>query len=830
MPGAVAAARIRSRGRARRVSDIVFSTYMRSLTNIRHGVRRTLRRVDTGAGPGLRRWLRAGLFGVLLIFTALSTLPFKYHIPTFGFDFSNNFGTNYFSNMGYRYGTDLVFTVGPLGYVIAPEPVANNIAIANLVRFAVWLILLAHLFRLQRLGPRGFWQSLVLMAVLLTTRYPLLIFNYDYFVVTTLLVVVIYLIERPQGWAGYVCMVSLVGLLSLVKLSSYILSILTVALFVAARAGWPPKLPSWKDRLVPVAVLLAAPVAFLVCHVPSFTAFWKYVEGSMAMSAGWSEAASAPIGAGDLFYTAVLSGLFVSGLLYALAKRALPWTTAAVLAFLYWLNWKHGFVRADIHVVHIYAYGIVLAGGLICLLGRRREIVIYSVLFSGFVIIALSGINSYWSVRHAGYWSSAGQRRMALGLMDWDRTMTRLDSEMKKNDPFRRLPDDFRSRLEGSLATVFPWELSYASTRRFRLDPLYVMQSYSAYTRYLDLMTARRIRERYGHVDQVLFEWESLDLRHPLLEVPATWGALFDCYQPELVGDGLMLLAPRKKPLEHRITFLRRVPVPFGKTIDLPRTTAVLWSNISIPHSIRGRFSNFAYKLPAMWLTAGLDSGIDAKFRVIPALLNTPFPMNDMPLDFRSLVALWQSGRVAERVVSIRLDTDAPQDYLEPSMELSTEARAGVEFVEFVAPKRESFESVQKAFHLPALSEIRSQAVGNVEAIDGKLDHYPDEQHPRNIRAGRGVVIEGWAATAPQGVVPDIIFGVLNDHVVRASTVPRPDVAAYFKNSALLRSGFQLSLTRADLPRGPQKVVFFGIVENPKAFYRILPPLWLDVR
>ena len=33
--------------------------------------------------------------------------------------------------MGYRYGVDLVFTYGPLGYVLHPEAVANNVTIAR---------------------------------------------------------------------------------------------------------------------------------------------------------------------------------------------------------------------------------------------------------------------------------------------------------------------------------------------------------------------------------------------------------------------------------------------------------------------------------------------------------------------------------------------------------------------------------------------------------------------------------------------------------------------------------------------------------------------------
>ena len=139
------------------------------------------------------------LFSAFWIYTALLTLPFTYWIPGTGLDDSHAFGSNYFPNAGFRYGSDLVFTYGPFGYLNHPEDIGNHILIANLFRAAMWLALLSHLILFYRLGMNGFWKSLLLMLSIAAAR-NLLLFSFDYYALTVLVVLVLYLIEQPQAW------------------------------------------------------------------------------------------------------------------------------------------------------------------------------------------------------------------------------------------------------------------------------------------------------------------------------------------------------------------------------------------------------------------------------------------------------------------------------------------------------------------------------------------------------------------------------------------------------------------------------------------------------
>ncbi|HEV2201371.1 MAG TPA: hypothetical protein VGR73_16250 [Bryobacteraceae bacterium] len=633
-------------------------------------------------GPASLRTLGAVLFSVIWIYTALLTIPFAYPRPGTNIDSSHRFGGNYFLKAGFHYGTDVIFTFGPLEYLIYPEYIGHHVAVANLVRGALWLLLLAQFLWLYELGVSGLWKSLLLMLAIIAAR-NMLLNSFDYYALAVLIVMLVYMIERPEAWFGYIFMIVIAGALAMTKFSAYILAGLTIGLFLAVRCGWPPKLPGRKERALPVAVLLAAPIAFLL-HNHSIRALFDYFYGSLQLSSGYSEAMSLATPAADLAYAVVLGSLFLLGVAIAAIKRTLPWTAASMLLALYWMNFKHGFVRSDNstlndeHTTIAYCFEIILAALLICLLrGRPRVILGYAAAFPIFAIFALSATNLHWAVWSEAFWSGAHNRLAAADLVHWSATAARIREEERGVDEFDRLPPAFRKLLDASTAAVFPWELVYARPGHFALQPLYTMQSYSAYTEYLDRRTARRIRAARDRTEYILFEWKSIDDRHPLLDVPQTWTAMVDNYRLEEIGDGKLLLKRRDTPLAQEQVFLKRISLPIGRWIDLPRTTTELWGRIHIPYSFAGKLRETLYKADAIYLAVSDSNNMTTRFRIVPGVLSHEFPLSSLPTDFVSLVDILKSQRVAAPIVRIRLEASNPDHYREGSLELleSTKGR-----------------------------------------------------------------------------------------------------------------------------------------------------------
>src|SRR5215471_909963 len=85
------------------------------------------------------------VFVGLLVYAAIMTIPVGYHIPSTGLDGSHEFASNYFPLSAYKYGPDIIFTYGPLGFLYRPENMGANLPIALVLRLSVWLLLLSLL-------------------------------------------------------------------------------------------------------------------------------------------------------------------------------------------------------------------------------------------------------------------------------------------------------------------------------------------------------------------------------------------------------------------------------------------------------------------------------------------------------------------------------------------------------------------------------------------------------------------------------------------------------------------------------------------------------------
>jgi hypothetical protein len=747
------------------------------------------------------------LFCALWLYAALLTLPFTYWMPAAGLDASHAFGSNYFPNAGFRYGSDLIFTFGPLGYIVYPENIGNHIALANVIRGGVWLLLLIHLILLYRRGMHGLWKSLLLTIAIISSR-NLLIASFDYYALAVLLVLVLYLIEAPQAWLTFASVIFIVGLLAVTKFTAYVMAVTAVLLLLAVHSDWYARSVHRKQMYLVLATLAAFPMAFLL-HNPSLRALFDYTYGSIQLSVGFNEAMSLPTGAAERFYAVLLGTMFIFGVAYATTKRALSWRAAFLLLLLYWLNFKHGFVRADGHTAIAFCFEIMIAAALVCLLRLIPRLVLqYLAAFPFFVIIALSGANIHWlNVWTEGFWSSANTRQTTAELLQWDSTVSRINNEKAKTDEFEQLPPSFRTRLEGSTAVVFPWELSYGRSNRFRLDPLYTMQAYSAYTEYLDRKTAEHLRS--DGADYVLFDWQALDRRHPLLDVPLTWMALTDEYEPTEVAAGGLLLKRRGSPLRHKQRNVKALAVPIGKWIDVPDMKTELWARLRIPYSVYGSLKKTLYKADAMYLSIG-SRNVTSRFRVVPGVLSSAFPLTAFPLDFDSYVSILQTKTVGEPITRIRLESESPGDYEDASLELFEETESQLTFQD------SSERSFQSEFHLTSPAAIPRFCAGGIDIINEVQNPVavPDEQHPMILRSDTGLMLEGWLADRTDGRAFDQIYAVINGRLFRATVIARKDVGAFFKNPALDLSGYRVGIGAEDFKKGTQTVDLIGVMNQ----------------
>src|SRR5215468_1836408 len=98
----------------------------------------TLRRHVSEPGAPRSRWAAFAL----LMLVGWFTFPGNDAVAKTGLDPSWVIGLNLFAHDGFRFGRDVIFTYGPLGWVVRPLEVGAHLLIGNWVRVALHLLLL----------------------------------------------------------------------------------------------------------------------------------------------------------------------------------------------------------------------------------------------------------------------------------------------------------------------------------------------------------------------------------------------------------------------------------------------------------------------------------------------------------------------------------------------------------------------------------------------------------------------------------------------------------------------------------------------------------------
>jgi hypothetical protein len=589
------------------------------------------------------------LFFATLLYAALLLFP-TYYLPIRAdLDSSWAFGLNYFAHSEVKFGPDLIFTYGPLGYIATPMNVGSNIATAMLARWLLWGVLLWQLTQIRLSGKHLAAWALVISLILSNRLY---FYYWDYFLAATILILCYRLVVDTPRRLELGILALLTGVSFLVKASVFIMAISLVFVLLVPR-------PSTFRRYLWISLVLASgPIAYLLYN-PSLSGLVLYIKGTLETASGYAAWMSLPTDATLAIRAFILAGAVIGCAAYAVWTRALrlPPAGLAVVALL--IVFRHGFIRSEAgHAAVFYAFSILTLGVVLASVSFTRwNALIYGAVFCAFSFIALQGVSARWRVWGSFWWSPRVKLTEAESLWRWDRTVAWLDA-VSKDSLASTVIDPYAADIRGSRVLVFPWDLSFAAYHEFKLFPLYAMQAYSAYTRYLDRKSAERIRSADLRIDTVIFEWQSIDGRHPLLDTPATWNALFDEYVPRAVRGDSILLERRAHSVQASYRPLYRADFDPDAWISVPRRPTLVGVSIDLKPTAIGALFTAAYKLPPVFIELRTLSGAATFFRVPVDVLATPFAINCLPTSFNQLLGLWSKNECSDPVVELGLTGD----------------------------------------------------------------------------------------------------------------------------------------------------------------------------
>ena len=577
------------------------------------------------AHPSFRlAWLLRA-FGFVALLLAAFTLP---DMPSTGLDSSWQMALGRFFQEGRQFGTDVVFTYGPLGWI-------NG----NMYWGGQWGSLIAwHVLQAAILAALVLWQA---ERFPWSWRAPFLAFFFllglkyqDIQQQAALLLAGLELIRRADvtwRWSNALLLVPLV-LFPLVKFTNLTLA-LPFVLLGAARA-WHARGPRAAAEL-PGAFAVAFLAGWILCgqnplHLPA------YLRNSWEISSGYQDAMGAPCPTIQLYHGLGVAALLVISLaasVFAATDRrrasALALGTAAYL----FLNWKHGFVRADGHQLLFYMaalVAIVAAPFASEQLARGRWLRLLVLVAAAGLALRGAELVIPGTLPDAASSLVARMRRNltaalhpAVTRADFDRTLASVRQELD-------LPLT-RAVTKSGTVDILGYEQSLALFNNLPYAPRPVFQSYSAYTPHLAQLNERHYLSPAAP-EFVLLKLYPINNQLATMEDPLVLRLFAHGYNYLYTEHGFTVWQRKPGAIDPAALApqpVRTVTAGFGETVRLDDLRdRHVWVRIVYRLNLLGKLRRLFFKPPAVQLRLTDADGGTSDFFLARPVGETGFLLN----------------------------------------------------------------------------------------------------------------------------------------------------------------------------------------------------------
>jgi hypothetical protein len=531
-----------------------------------------------------------------------------------------------------QFGTQIVFTFGPLGFLAMPYSLGHLLGV--------------------RIAFAFFWSALVaLAATTLAKRLPgwvryaflawLMVFTLSEGLDQTAFFILacgalILLVDNPeQRWQAPFYIFAFV-VLALIKASFLTAAFASLVLVAGC---WITQ----RKLMRAIALALAAPAGFVVCWIalgqsPSHLAMWiRYVlELESGYSGAMSLAPKTPV------LCAALGGLALfAGALFAAIMRArsgpLHWAVVITLAQYTFLAWKEGFTRSGDWHAFVFLWYLPL----------------------GMALFLLKDLPGAPPASHRWVWNAAFATSMALCLVaahfqipgfawrqvaDWPQRASHNAQSIfaiLRGRPDNLYADRRDSRNMGMLlldhakdvignesVDVMNYLLLAAVVNEMNYQPRPVIQGFVAYTPALQSLNQEYFRSA-GRPHYVMLCQQATDGRFPALEDSAALNYVLNNYVP-VARDGRFLVLQQQTAEDPAFQLIREETLRFGEKLDLrPWTQGSLFMSVEIAPSLLGRAAALLYQQHPLYMRVSRNQQ-EERYRIVPSMAEQPFLVNPL--------------------------------------------------------------------------------------------------------------------------------------------------------------------------------------------------------
>ena len=287
---------------------------------------------------------------ISLLYLIIITFPGHYHAinPTL-LDESWVYTLNNLCKSNYLFGKDIVFTYGPLTYLMIPRHIGSNIEQSLVFMLSMHALLAVILFFYLRDTRHKTQFSLFVLcysltyALTLTDNFLNLWYEYYLLVVFLLLCYLPSKLNKPPIFPGLIIGI-LAPLFTMIKFSLGCSCFMTIIL---ATIAWKLEFAERANRLIITTYisLIISLTAFSVVYLKSINSFCAWLYGSWEIAKGYGDSMSMPIDTGVMNRAIFLLGITLIGTLILVWKKTqIGYLYLISLAVLF-ISFRHSVIR-----------------------------------------------------------------------------------------------------------------------------------------------------------------------------------------------------------------------------------------------------------------------------------------------------------------------------------------------------------------------------------------------------------------------------------------------------------------------------------------------------
>lgn len=580
------------------------------------------------------------------------TLPQK---PMLELDSSWRQALAYFLDRGYPFGEAIVFTYGPLGFLMGNTYMGLYWEGYILWQAAFSLIaagIIVHVGRsLEGLSRFWYFTFFILWGVGYADALLMIIIAFCGWIMVQRL---------AQNRSPRAIPIGLfLALLGVIKFTNLLFTgfVVLVGLAYACLSG---------QRREGLKLLVSFSLGFLAIWMAcgqSPLQWWSYALNSLEISSGYQAAMGLPTPDGQL---AIALGVFAAGTGYVIwhlvsqPDRVRQIANLLILAAFLFLNWKHGFVRADGHMLGFFYCSLVIAVSFPALFHESgKRLWIGGSFLLVVALLSLIGMrNTFTStIDYAPNITNEKLQRNIQAFLDWDRARGDLEGQVDHWEREAKLPKAQELIGEASV-DVLGFEQAIALFNHFNYTPRPIFQSYSVYTPHLAELNAAFVTSPAAP-EFMLLKLQTIDER-PLLADDSHVMALFPhLYEFKLLEKDFYVFQRRSstpdiETLKPRL--VRTAEIQIGEELSVADLASDhLWMTIDLPFSLVGRATKFLYKPALVYLVVTDADGKEARYRIPRPIGLAGFQINPLVTDFTSYLEA-HGGETPRRIKSIALE------------------------------------------------------------------------------------------------------------------------------------------------------------------------------